>query len=142
MIPAKIKTYISTVFQPSFFSLIRNKQYTKQTFRSDLSSGLIVGVIAIPLGIAFSTAAGLSPDKGLITCIIASLFVAVFGGSNFQIAGPTGAFIVVIDGILTQFGQNGMQALIIATVIAGAILVIMGIIKLGTPAKPSPTPLP
>ncbi len=72
VIPAKIKTYISTVFQPSFFSLIRNKQYTKQTFRSDLSSGLIVGVIAIPLGIAFSTAAGLSPDKGLITCIIAS----------------------------------------------------------------------
>ncbi len=124
-------------FTPKFFSLLK-KGITKQQFRKDLMAGLIVGIVALPLAIAFAIASGVSPDKGLITAIIAGLAISVFGGSRVQIGGPTGAFIVIIYAVVQEFGVDG---LIIATFMAGVILVGMGLARLGNLLKFIPHPL-
>lgn len=129
---------IREVFQPKLFTMIQNRSITKKSLLSDIIAGVIVGVVAIPLAIAFGIASGVSPQQGLITAIIAGFIISFLGGSSVQIGGPTGAFIVIIAGIISQFGFTG---LIIATVLAGIILVIMGMLKLGDVIKFMPYPI-
>ena len=120
-----MKFNLKEVFEPKLFGLFRKGQYDGKTFTSDLIAGIIVGIIALPLAIAFGIASGVTPQQGLITAIVAGFLISFFGGSNFLIGGPTGAFIVIVAGIV---GQYGMQGLIIATIMAGVFLVIMGAI--------------
>ncbi|MCM1035194.1 MAG: sulfate permease [Paludibacter sp.] len=129
---------ISGFFQPKFFSLFKKGNYDKQTFVSDLIAGIIVGIIALPLAIAFGIASGVSPQQGLITAIVAGFLVSLFGGSRFLIGGPTGAFIVIVAGIIAQYG---MQGLLIATIMAGIFLIIMGVCKMGIIFKFIPYPI-
>ena len=124
-------------FTPKFFSLIK-KGITRQQLFKDLSAGLIVGIVALPLAIAFAIASGVSPDKGLITAIIAGLIISVLGGSRVQIGGPTGAFIVIVYAIVQNHGVGGLT---IATFMAGFILIAMGIARLGNLLKYIPYPL-
>ena len=138
MISQKIKAKVSAVFQPKFFALIKNRQYNKQTFISDLISGIIVGIVAIPLAIAFGIASGVSPQQGIIPAFIAGFIISFLGGSSVQIGGPTGAFIVIVYGIVAQYGMSG---LIIATVLAGIMLILMGVLKLGNVIKFIPYPI-
>lgn len=114
------------------------KGYTKKQFTADLTAGVIVGIVALPLAIAFSIASGVTPDKGLITAIIAGFIISFLGGSRVQIGGPTGAFIVIVYGIVQQYGTNG---LILATLMAGVILVIMGFARFGSVIKFIPHPV-
>ncbi len=114
------------------------KEYNSKKFSSDLISGLVVGIVALPLAIAFGIASGVAPSKGLITAIIGGLLVSIFGGSRFQIGGPTGAFIIIVYGIIQEFGIMGLT---IATAMAGTILIIMGIIKFGSLIKYIPYPV-
>ncbi|MBQ0030099.1 MAG: sulfate permease [Paludibacteraceae bacterium] len=123
-------------FKPSFFSTLKN--YKKETFMTDLMAGLIVGIVALPLAIAFGIASGVSPEKGIITAIVAGLIISMFGGSKVQIGGPTGAFIVIVYGIIQEYG---IQGLAIATFIAGIILVLLGVLKLGSIIKFIPYPI-
>ena len=123
-------------FQPRLFSTLKN--YTKQQFYTDAMAGLIVGIVALPLAIAFGIASGVTPEKGLYTAIIAGFIVSFFGGSKVQIGGPTGAFIVIVYGIVQQYGMTGLA---IATIIAGFMLIAMGIFKLGTVIKFIPYPV-
>lgn len=129
---------ISSVFKPKFFEIIKNRSYNKQKFTSDLIAGIIVGIVALPLAIAFGIASGVTPQQGLITAVVAGFLTSLFGGSNFLIGGPTGAFIVIVFGIVSKYGVSG---LIIATVLAGIILVLMGVFKLGTLIKFIPYPI-
>lgn len=131
-----IKSTINQVFYPKFFISLKN--YNRQTFTSDLIAGIIVGVVALPLAIAFSIASGLPPENGLITAIIAGFLISFLGGSNVQIGGPTGAFIVIIYGIVQT---HGVQGLIIATIMAGLMLIVMGFLKLGTIIRFMPYPI-
>ena len=108
------------------------KDYSKEKFYTDCIAGFIVGVVAIPLAIAFAIASGVSPDKGLFTAITAGFLVSMLGGSRVQIGGPTGAFVVIVYGVVQKYGVDG---LIIATLLAGLLLVIMGVAKLGTAIK-------
>jgi len=124
------------MFKPKLIDTLKN--YRKDQFFKDVIAGIIVGVVALPLAIAFAIASGVSPEKGIFTAIIAGLIISVLGGSRVQIGGPTGAFIVVVYGIVQQFGING---LIIATFIAGVLLIIMGLTKLGSAIKYIPYPL-
>ncbi len=128
----------SEVFQPKLFELFKKGNYNKQTFTADLIAGVIVGIIALPLAIAFGIASGVSPQQGLITAVVAGFLVSFFGGSHFLIGGPTGAFIVIVYGIVAQYGISG---LIVATVLAGIILVLMGVFKLGSIIKFIPYPI-
>ena len=89
-------------FKPKLFSALKN--YNQKTFMADLMAGLIVGIVALPLAIAFGIASGVSPEKGIITAIVAGLMISLFGGSKVQIGGPTGAFIIIIYGIIQQYG--------------------------------------
>ena len=123
-------------FKPKFLSAI--KHYDKKTFLADLMAGIIVGIVALPLAIAFGIASGVSPEKGIITAIVAGLMISLFGGSKVQIGGPTGAFIVIVYGIIQQYG---MQGLTIATLMAGVFLVLLGILRLGTIIKYIPYPI-
>ena len=123
-------------FQPKLVSTLKN--YSKEKFMTDLMAGIIVGIVALPLAIAFGIASGVSPEKGLITAILGGFFVSLLGGCNVQIGGPTGAFIVIVYGIIQNFGIEGLA---IATVVAGIILVIMGALKLGTVIKFIPYPI-
>ncbi len=124
------------IFQPKLFSTFRN--YSKQQLSADLMSGIIVGIVALPLAIAFGIASGVTPEKGLYTAIIAGFIVSFFGGSKVQIGGPTGAFIVIVYGIVQQFGISGLA---IATIMAGIMLIAMGFLKLGTIIKFIPYPV-
>lgn len=123
-------------FQPKFLSTLRN--YSKEKFFTDLMAGVIVGIVALPLAIAFGIASGVSPEQGLITAIIAGFIISFLGGSTVQIGGPTGAFIVVVYGIIQEFGIGGLA---IATVMAGVMLLLMGFLKLGTVIKFIPYPI-
>ncbi len=114
------------------------KNYTKEKFGADLMAGVIVGIVAIPLAIAFGIASGVGPTEGLITAIIAGFLISIFGGSKTQIGGPTGAFVVIIYGIIQQFGLSGLM---IATIMAGIFMVIMGVAKLGGVIKFVPYPV-
>ncbi len=123
-------------FKPKLFSLLNN--YSKATFMSDLMAGIIVGIVALPLAIAFGIASGVSPEKGIITAIIAGFIISLLGGSRVQIGGPTGAFIVIVYGIIQQYGEKG---LIVATILAGIFLILLGLFKLGTIIKFIPYPI-
>ena len=124
------------VFQPKLFTELRN--YSKEKFTADLMAGIIVGIVALPLAIAFGIASGVSPEKGLITAIIGGFIVSLLGGSKVQIGGPTGAFIVIVYGIIQNFGIEGLA---IATVLAGVMLLLMGALRLGTVIKFIPYPI-
>lgn len=123
-------------FQPKFFSCIKN--YNKNIFMSDLMAGVIVGIVALPLAIAFAIASGVSPEKGIVTAIIAGFIVSFLGGSKVQIGGPTGAFIVIVYGVIQQYGLAGLT---VATMIAGVLLILIGVFKLGTVVKFIPYPV-
>ena len=123
-------------FKPKFLSAI--KHYDRQTFMADLMAGVIVGIVALPLAIAFGIASGVSPEKGIITAIVAGLMISLFGGSKVQIGGPTGAFIIIVYGIIQQYG---MQGLTIATLMAGVFLILLGVLRLGTIIKYIPYPI-
>ncbi len=124
------------MFRPKLFDTLKN--YSRKQFANDLLAGLIVGIVALPLAIAFAIASGVSPEKGLYTAVIAGFIISVLGGSRVQIGGPTGAFIVIVYGIVQEHGVNG---LIIATFMAGVMLVIMGFARLGSVIKFIPHPL-
>ena len=133
-----MKFNVKEVFQPKLFGLFQKGRYNADKFTSDLIAGLIVGIIALPLAIAFGIASGVTPQQGLITAIVAGFLISFFGGSNFLIGGPTGAFIVIVAGIVAQYG---MQGLIIATIMAGVFLVLMGVFKMGVIFKFIPYPI-
>ena len=122
--------------KPKLFDTLRN--YTKTDFMTDLMAGIIVGIVALPLAIAFGIASGVSPEKGIITAIVAGFIISFLGGSKVQIGGPTGAFIVIIYGIIQQYGIEGLM---VATMMAGILLIILGVFKLGTIIKFIPYPI-
>jgi len=124
-------------FQPKLFSLIK-RGISKEQLLKDIIAGSIVGIVALPLAIAFAVASGVSPEKGIITAIVAGFIISTFGGSRVQIGGPTGAFIIILYGIIQQYGVDG---LLISTLMAGIILVIFGFLKLGNLLKYFPHPL-
>ena len=123
-------------FHPKLFGALRH--YTMERFRADITAGIVVGIVALPLAIAFGIASGVSPSIGLITAIIGGFLVSALGGNSVQIGGPTGAFIVIVYNIIAQFG---LQGLAIATLMAGLILVTMGLFRLGTIIKFIPYPI-
>lgn len=129
-------TKVLSVFKPKLFTALHN--YSREKFLADLMAGVIVGIVALPLAIAFGIASGVSPEKGLITAIIGGFIVSFFGGSSVQIGGPTGAFIIIVYGIIQQFG---LQGLAVATVLAGLMLVGMGVLRLGSVIKFMPYPI-
>src|SRR6478736_1818440 len=115
---------------PKLFTTL--KDYTRKQFVADVTAGVIVGIVALPLAIAFAIASGVTPDRGLWTAIIAGFLISAFGGSRVQIGGPTGAFVVIVYGIVQHYGVDG---LLVATLMAGVILLIMGIAKFGAMIK-------
>ncbi len=123
-------------FKPKLFAVL--KDYKKETFTADLMAGIIVGIVALPLAIAFGIASGVTPEKGIITAIIAGFIISMLGGSKVQIGGPTGAFIVIVYGIIQQYGEAG---LIVATLMAGVMLVLLGVFKMGAVIKFIPYPI-
>lgn len=123
-------------FKPKLISTL--KDYNKKTFMSDVMAGVIVGIVALPLAIAFGIASGVTPEKGIITAIVAGFIISMAGGSKVQIGGPTGAFIVIIYGIIQQYG---IQGLTIATLMAGVFLLLFGLLRLGTIIKFIPYPI-
>lgn len=123
-------------FRPKLWSALRH--YNTKKLQADLVAGIVVGIVALPLAIAFGIASGVSPTIGLITAIIGGFMVSAFGGNSVQIGGPTGAFIVIVYGIIARFGLEGLA---VATFMAGLILVLMGLFKLGTVIKFIPYPI-
>ena len=123
-------------FKPKLFTTLKN--YTRENFMTDLMAGIIVGIVALPLAIAFGIASGVTPEKGIITAIVAGFIISFLGGSKVQIGGPTGAFIVIIYGIIQEYGIEGLM---VATMMAGIILVLLGIFTLGTIIKFIPYPI-
>ena len=123
-------------FQPKLFSSLRH--YSAERLKADITAGIVVGIVALPLAIAFGIASGVNPSIGLITAIIGGFIVSFLGGSTVQIGGPTGAFIVIVYNIIAQFGLHGLA---IATFMAGIILVLMGLFRLGTVIKFIPYPI-
>jgi len=128
---------MNQIFKPKLFSLLHAGLNRKQITK-DILAGIVVGIVALPLAIAFAVASGVSPEKGLITAVVAGFLISLLGGSRVQIGGPTGAFIVIVYGIVQQYGVNG---LIISTILAGIMLVVFGFLKLGTLLKYIPHPL-
>src|SRR6187549_1543012 len=124
------------MFKPKLFDTL--KTYTRQQFFKDVVAGIIVGVIALPLAIAFAIASGVSPEKGLYTAIIAGFIISAFGGSRVQIGGPTGAFIVIIYGVVQKYGVDGLT---VATLMAGVILIALGAARMGAAIKFVPHPV-
>src|SRR4030066_2323927 len=118
------------MLKPKLFTHL--KDYSRKQFTADLTAGVIVGIVALPLAIAFGIASGVTPDKGLITAVIAGFIISFLGGSKVQIGGPTGAFIVIVYGIVQPYGTNG---LILATLMAGIILVLIGFARVGSMLK-------
>ena len=114
------------MFKPELLNSI--KTYNSKTFVSDLIAGVIVGIVALPLAIAFAIASGVNPAAGLFTAIIAGFCISAFGGSRVQIGGPTGAFAVIVYGVVAQYGLSGLAT---ATVMAGIILILLGAFKMG-----------
>lgn len=121
---------------PKLFSLL--KGYTRRDFAGDLWAGVVVGVVALPLAIAFAIASGVSPEKGLVTAVVAGFLISAFGGSRVQIGGPTGAFVVIVYGIVEKYGVGGLA---IATFMAGMMLVAMGLARLGSLMRFIPHPV-
>ena len=123
-------------FKPKLLSTLKN--YSKENFMADLMAGIIVGIVALPLAIAFGIASGVSPEKGIITAIVAGFIISFMGGSKVQIGGPTGAFIVIIYGIIQEYGIGGLT---VATLMAGVLLILLGVFKLGAVIKFIPYPI-
>ena len=123
-------------FKPKLLSTLKN--YSKENFMADLMAGIIVGIVALPLAIAFGIASGVSPEKGIITAIVAGFIISFLGGSKVQIGGPTGAFIVIIYGIIQDYGISGLT---VATLMAGVLLILLGVFKLGAVIKFIPYPI-
>ena len=123
-------------FRPKLFTAM--KSYSKADLMTDLMAGIIVGIVALPLAIAFGIASGVSPEKGIITAIVAGFIISLLGGSKVQIGGPTGAFIVIIYGIIQEYGIDGLM---VATLMAGVLLILLGVFKLGTVIKFIPYPI-
>ena len=123
-------------FKPKLLSTMKN--YSKENFMADLMAGIIVGIVALPLAIAFGIASGVSPEKGIITAIVAGVIISFLGGSKVQIGGPTGAFIVIIYGIIQDYGISGLT---VATLMAGVLLILLGVFKLGAVIKFIPYPI-
>jgi len=119
------------LFVPKFFSVLK-QGISKKQISSDIFAGIVVGIVALPLAIAFAVASGVSPEKGLITAVIAGFIISFLGGSRVQIGGPTGAFIVIVYGIVEKYGING---LIISSIMAGFFLILFGLLKLGSLLK-------
>ncbi|MFN8241836.1 MAG: SulP family inorganic anion transporter [Bacteroidales bacterium] len=126
------------LFLPKTFSLYKRVGYNRKQVQTDILAGIIVGVLALPLSIAFAIASGVSPEKGIVTAVIAGFLISFLGGSRVQIGGPTGAFVVIVAGVVSVYG---LQGLIISTILAGIILVIFGLLRLGTLIKFIPVPL-
>jgi SulP family sulfate permease len=124
------------MFKPKLFTVL--PELTREQLGRDIVSGILVGIVALPLAIAFAIASGVSPEKGLISAVVGGFLISLLGGSRVQIGGPTGAFIVILYGIVQQYGVNG---LIIATIMAGVILLIMGFSQLGSLIKFIPYPV-
>lgn len=124
------------ILLPKLFTSLQD--YSPSKFISDLTAGIIVGIIALPLAIAFAIASGVTPDKGLVTAIVAGFLISVLGGSRVQIGGPTGAFVVIVYGIVQQYGIDGLT---IATMMAGALLIVMGFAGFGIAIKYIPYPV-
>ena len=124
--------------KPRFIDCL--KGYSKETFMKDLMAGIIVGIVALPLAIAFGIASGVTPEKGIITAIVAGFLISLLGGTKVQIGGPTGAFIVIIYGIVNN-PEYGLQGLLIATILAGIILIALGAFRLGVVIKFIPYPI-
>ena len=123
-------------FKPKLLTSLKN--YSKENFMADLMAGIIVGIVALPLAIAFGIASGVSPEKGIITAIVAGFIISLLGGSKVQIGGPTGAFIVIIYGIIQEYGISGLT---VATLMAGVLLILLGVFKLGAVIKFIPYPI-
>jgi SulP family sulfate permease len=123
-------------FVPKLFTTL--KGYTRAQFIGDLTAGVIVAVVALPLSIAFAIASGVTPDRGLVTAIVAGFLISALGGSRVQIGGPTGAFVVIVAGIVARYGVDG---LLVATAMAGVLLVVLGVMKLGSVIKFVPQPV-
>lgn len=119
--------------------LLSLREYSKEKFMKDLISGIIVAIIALPLSIALALASGVSPEQGLYTAIVAGFLISALGGSKVQIAGPTAAFATIVAGIVAK---NGMEGLAVATILAGILLVLMGLLRMGSMISLSPTPSP
>lgn len=128
----------TSVFFPKSWGLFKKGNYDSKKLASDLLAGVIVGIIALPLAIAFGIASGVTPAQGLITAIVAGFLVSFLGGSDYLIGGPTGAFIVIVAGIVTKYGMDG---LIVATIMAGVILILMGLFRLGAVIRFIPYPI-
>ena len=128
---------MSTIFNPKLFTMIKDGISKEQVY-SDVIAGTIVGIVALPLAIAFAVASGVSPEKGIITAVIAGIIISALGGSKVQIGGPTGAFIVIVFAIIEQYGIDG---LLISTIMAGIILIFFGLLKLGNLLRYFPEPL-
>ena len=128
------------MYKPKLISLLDDKEsgFSKEQFLKDLIAGIIVAIIALPLSIALGISSGVSPEKGLITAIIAGFIISLLGGSRVQIGGPTGAFVVIVFGIIQNHGVDG---LIIATFMAGIILVLFGLLRFGSLIKYIPYPI-
>lgn len=127
------------MLKPKLFSILkhRDKELTKNQLVNDIISGVIVAVIALPLSIALAIASGVTPEKGIITAIIAGFLISFLGGSRVQIGGPTGAFVIIVYGIVAQYGFNGLT---IATLMAGIIMIFFGLMKFGSVIKYIPYP--
>src|SRR5881628_3477081 len=124
------------MFVPEIVSTLRG--YTRRQLLADLQAGVIVGIVALPLAIAFAIASGVTPDRGLYTAIVAGFIISAFGGSRVQIGGPTGAFVVIVYGIVQRYGYDG---LVIITFLAGAILIVLGLARMGALIKFIPYPV-
>lgn len=128
---------MNAIFNPKLFTVIKDGVSKKQIF-TDVIAGIIVGIVALPLAIAFAVASGVSPEKGIITAVIAGIIISALGGSKVQIGGPTGAFIIILYGIVQQYGIDG---LLISTIMAGIILIFFGLLRLGNLLRYFPEPL-
>src|SRR5215469_3032440 len=124
------------VLRPKLLTTLRG--YTGAQLRSDLTAGVIVGIVALPLAIAFAIASGVTPDRGLYTAIIAGFIISTLGGSRVQIGGPTGAFVVIVYGIVQKYGVDGLT---IATILGGVVLVAFGLARFGAVIKFMPFPV-
>ncbi|MFA5234495.1 MAG: SulP family inorganic anion transporter [Sulfurimonas sp.] len=128
---------MSKLFEPKLFTLLKSG-ISKEQLVTDIFAGIVVGIVALPLSIAFAVASGVSPEKGLITAIVAGFIISFLGGSRVQIGGPTGAFIVILYAIVEQYGVDGLM---VSTMMAGVILIVFGLLRLGNLLKYFPHPL-
>src|SRR5438128_3951470 len=130
-----MRTSRRSILIPKLYTSLQT--YDREQFGHDLVAGVIVGIVALPLAIAFAIASGVSPDRGLWTAIVAGFIISALGGSRVQIGGPTGAFVVIVYGIVQRYGIDGLT---VATLMAGVLLVIMGVAQLGRVIEFIPRP--